>query len=159
VTFRSVPNPRTGPSYYVRPARASEGCLIRRRVWREGLDPTTLDWRRFVVAVTGDEQVVGFAQVKDLGRSVHEFGSLVVEPAWRGLGVGGTLVHALRARHGSPLYLLCGAHNVAYYRSFGFHTLPVEEMPRPLRRKWRIGNALARLVGRQVAAMGWGRLA
>jgi len=138
------------------PARRQDRWLILRRILGEGLDPTKLNWRRFVVAEDDEGRVVGFAQMKELGAGVREFGSLVVEPERRGQGVGGALIAHFLDTSPHPIYLLCGLHNVNYYRRFGFRRLQEEEMPAPLRRKWRRGRFFARLLKTDVAAMAIG---
>jgi N-acetylglutamate synthase-like GNAT family acetyltransferase len=140
-------------NFTIRPANQDEQWLIVRRILREGLDPTKLDWRRFVVAEARDGSILGFAQMKDLGQGVQEFGSLVVESHIRGQGVGGALLHFLVDGADKPVYLLCGERNVDYYRRFGFREIDAADMPVPLRRKWRAGNFFARRIGTRVAAM------
>jgi N-acetylglutamate synthase-like GNAT family acetyltransferase len=140
-------------SIKIRPARQPERWLIIRRILREGLDPTKLDWRRFVMAEGANGSVLGFAQMKDLGRGVQEFGSLIVEPHVRGLGIGAALLRHFAEVTPHPLYLLCGERNIGYYRRFGFRELNGDEMPVPLRRKWRTSNFFTRFLGSRVAAM------
>ncbi|MCB0114258.1 MAG: GNAT family N-acetyltransferase [Caldilineaceae bacterium] len=139
--------------FAIRPAARADRWLIIRRILREGLDPTKLDWRRFVVAQAADGEVLGIAQMKDLGDDVQEFGSLIVEPTARGQGVGAALIRHLVAPCETPIYLLCGERNVAYYLRLGFAEIQETEMPAPLRRKWRAGNFFARRLGSRVAAM------
>ncbi|MBI3960262.1 MAG: GNAT family N-acetyltransferase [Chloroflexi bacterium] len=138
----------------LRPARREERWLIVRRILREGLDPTKLDWRRFVMAEGPGGAILGFAQMKNLGEGVQEFGSLVVEPRNRGQGIGAALIAHFLAEFPRPVYLLCGVYNVRYYRRFGFRRLKeADEMPAPLRRKWQTGRFFARLFKADVAAM------
>ena len=142
----------------VRPARPQDAGLIRRWIWRERLDPTALKWPNFVVAVGEEGAVLGIAQMKRLGpreTPVRELGSLVVRPDVRGRGIGQALVRHLLQAHPAPIYLLCEGRNVSYYRQFGFREIEPEDMPSPLRRKWRLGHLFARLGGRRVAAMVW----
>lgn len=141
------------PNFTIRPAEQDERWLIVRRILRERLDPTKLDWHRFVVAEAENGSILGFAQMKDLGQGVQEFGSLVVESHVRGQGVGGALLHFLVGGADKAVYLLCGERNVDYYRRFGFREIDTTEMPVPLRRKWRAGNFFARRMGMRVAAM------
>jgi N-acetylglutamate synthase-like GNAT family acetyltransferase len=145
--------PSSSQAIKIRAARREERWLIIRRIFREGLDPTKLDWRRFVVAEGTDSAILGFAQMKDLGGGVQEFGSLVVEPHVRGQGIGRALLAHLIKVTPTPIYLLCAGKNVAYYRQFGFREIHADEMPVPLRRKWRTGNFFARMAGHSVAAM------
>lgn len=142
------------PEFFLRPARRDERWLIVRRVLREGLDPTKLDWRKFVMAESPDGAVLGFAQMKDWGDGVREFGSLVVEPEVRGQGIGGALLEHLLAAYPRPVYLFCGGHNVSYYLRFGFRRLKREsEIPGPLQRKWRVAGFFSRLFKANVALM------
>ncbi len=146
------------PQVTVRPARSQDAGLIRRWIWRERLDPTALKWPNFVLAVDGEGAVLGIAQMKRLGpreAPVRELGSLVVRPDVRGRGIGQVLVQHLLQAYPAPIYLLCEGRNVSYYRQFGFREIEPEDMPSPLRRKWRLGHLFARMVGRRVAAMVW----
>lgn len=142
------------PAVSLRPARQDERRLIIRRVLREGLDPTKLEWRKFVMAEAPDGAVLGFAQMKDWGDGVREFGSLVVEPEVRGQGIGGVLLEHFLAAYPRPIYLFCGGHNVSYYLRFGFRRLKREsEIPGPLQRKWRLASFFSRLFRANVALM------
>lgn len=138
----------------LRPARREERWLIARRILREGLDPTKLDWRRFVMAEGADGAILGFAQMKEFATGTREFGSLVVEPEVRGQGIGGALVAHFLAEFPRPIYLFCGLHNVSYYRRFGFRRLPADvELPEALQRKWRMARFFVRVFKVKVAAM------
>lgn len=138
----------------LRPARRDERWLIVRRVLRERLDPTKLEWQRFVMAEAADGQILGFAQMKDWGEGVQEFGSLVVEPEARGQGIGGKLLTHFVTEFPRPVYLFCGGHNVAYYLRFDFRRLKKEsEIPRPLQKKWRTAQFFSRLFKANVALM------
>lgn len=139
--------------FSIRPAQTSDRWLIIRRILREKLDPSKLDWQRFVVAESPIGEILGFAQMKNLGDGVQEFGSLVVESHLRGQGIGDALLHFLVDPAPKPVYLLCGANRVRYYRRFQFELLSEDKMPVPLQRKWRTGNFFARLFGQRVAAM------
>ena len=146
------------PSFRLRPARADEAKLIRQRILRERLDPTRLDWRKFVMAeglgADSPGKVLGFAQMKHLGGGVQEFGSLVVEPDQRRQGVGQALVHHFTGEFSKPIYLVCESRRVAYYSKFGFRVMddPLA-MPGGLRKKWRFGRTLGKLLGFRIEAM------
>lgn len=138
----------------LRPARRDERWLIVLRVLREGLDPTKLDWHKFVMAEAPGGAILGFAQMKDWGEGVREFGSLVVEPAARGQGIGGALLEHFLAAYPRPVYLFCGGHNVSYYLRFGFRRLKRnDEVPGPLQRKWRMAGFISRILRAHVALM------
>ncbi|MBX3049944.1 MAG: GNAT family N-acetyltransferase [Caldilineaceae bacterium] len=141
-------------SLCLRPASREERWLIVRRILREKLDPTKLDWRKFVVAEDANGAILGFAQMKDWGQGVREFGSLVVEAESRGQGIGGKLLAHFLDEFPRPVYLFCGGHNVAYYLRFGFRRLKQEyEIPGPLQHKWRMAQFFSRLFKANVALM------
>ena len=144
----------TRPAVSLRPARQDERWLIVRRVLHERLDPTKLKWQRFVMAEAADGAILGFAQMKDWGEGVREFGSLVVDPERRGQGIGGALITHFVDEFPHPIYLFCGGHNVSYYLRFGFRRLKRDsEIPGPLQQKWRTAQFLSRLLKANVALM------
>lgn len=152
--IRPEPSAEGQPSVSLRPARQEERWLIVRRILREGLDPTKLDWRRFVMAEGADGAILGFAQMKQFSTGEREFGSLVVEPEARGQGIGGKLLAHFLGTFPRPIYLFCGLHNVGYYRRFGFRLLPADvELPGDLQRKWRMARFFVRVFKVKVAAM------
>lgn len=147
--------PGTGNSVRLRAARPGDRWLILRRILREALDPTSIDWRRFVLAEREDGAVLGFAQIKCLPDNVLEFGSLVVEPFARRKGIGALLVRALVEPRSDPIYLLCAGRRETFYQRLQFERLESHEMPPALHRKWRIGSLFARFMGGSVVAMAY----
>ena len=151
-------DPEPVPTFHLRPARADEAKLIRQRILRERLDPTRLDWRKFVMAeVTGGADrgaILGFAQMKRLGGDVREFGSLVVEADQRRHGVGGALIRYFIQEFPKPIYLVCESRRVRYYTKFGFRVMDDPKiMPAGLRTKWRLGRLVGKLFGFRIEAM------
>jgi hypothetical protein len=72
----------------LRPGRADDKPAILRGIWREKLNPLSVDPTRFTVAERspgggGGTAVVGFGQVKPLGGEALELASLVVEDSER----------------------------------------------------------------------------
>jgi N-acetylglutamate synthase-like GNAT family acetyltransferase len=135
----------------IRRATAGDQSIIRWLVLREGLDPTTLRWRNFIVAQDATGAIAGIAQIKPY-RDCREFGSLVVQPAFRRQGVGALLVEHALAGEAGEVHLLCGIHRVPYYRKFGFVEIPRDEAPLTLRRKLGLAR-LFRVFGVRVACM------
>ena len=111
----------------LRRATEDDQRIIRRMVTSECLNPRDVHWQNFLIAES-DDRIVGIGQIR-LHGTIKELGSLVVAPEMRGQGVGAALVRALEARAGLPLYLMCGAHNVAYYTRLGYRDLPDAERP------------------------------
>ena len=130
----------------VEPDKATLRALIR----QENLDPTSLNWRRFLV-VEIDGQIAGIGQVKEYP-GCQELGSLVTLPEYRGRGIATALISALEARAGRPLYLLCQDKMERYYNRFGYQTIPWREAPAPLKVKLA-ASWLFRLVGVRVLVM------
>jgi N-acetylglutamate synthase-like GNAT family acetyltransferase len=130
----------------IRKATCSDAPIIRKMVILAGLNPTRLDWRRFITAVDQDGNVVGFVQHKPHKDGSIELASLVVDEDWRGRGVGRTLIEALVADQDGPLYLMCRTELGEFYQKFGFEALILDQMPRHFRR-------IARLMGKRLLVM------
>jgi amino-acid N-acetyltransferase len=136
--------------YSIRPAIEADAPTIRRMVMAERLDPTSLDWRHFLVAER-DRQIVGIGQIKDYP-GAQELGSLVVLPAYRGQGIAAALIAALEARAGRPLYLLCQDKMTTYYAQFGYRTIAWLDAPVILKLKL-LPTLLFRLFGVRIRVM------
>ncbi len=130
---------------YLRAATADDQPVIQRLIRDARLNPFGIDWPRFIMAERHG-QIVGAAQIKLLDGGVPELASLVVLPTQQSSGIGAALVWTLIERSPGPIYLRCASHNEGYYRRFGFVTLPLEQMPPPLRRAYHIGDAAIRLI-------------
>ena len=130
----------------LRPAAAADASTIRSMILREGLDPSTLDWRNFIVACDDAKgkgsEIVGMAQIKPYA-DCREFGSLAVKPSHRERGIGGMLIRALAAKEPGDVWLLCRDARVPYYAKFGFALMSHRDAPKTLQKKLR----LARLFG------------
>lgn len=136
----------------IRPARAGDGWRIRFLVLSAWLDPTGIEPSRFHV-VEREGKVIACGQLRPFADAL-ELGSLVVDPAWRGQGLGTWLTRYLIDRAGSgampeafrPLYLEClGSKLVNFYSRFGFVPVAIGELPPLIARKFRTTAAIARL--------------
>ena len=140
--------------FQLRPARKEDAAAIRRLIYQVGINPTGLDWRRFVLAVDPHDRMAGCAQVKPHRDGTRELASLAVQPAYRGQGVARRLIEHLLARTPSPLYLTCRSTLQPFYEKFGFQVVSPQELPPYFRRIAR----LAALFGRGLASPGGLRL-
>jgi predicted N-acetyltransferase YhbS len=117
----------------IRPATADDQYAITAIVRAALINPSDLDWRRFLLAQWGQD-VIGVGQVKPHNDGSRELASIAVVPEWQGQGVGGAIIRALLARESSPLYLMCNAHRESFYERFGFRRLGGAALPPYFRR-------------------------
>lgn len=134
--------------YVLRPAREPESARIRGLIRLVGINPTGLDWRRFVVAVNDRDEIVGCGQVKPHGREILELASVAVYPEHHGKGVARAIIEHLLANSPRPLYLMCESSLGPLYEKFGFRGIPYEEMPRYFQRISKLAGMVTVLAHR-----------
>jgi amino-acid N-acetyltransferase len=120
----------------IRPATLADDTAIKEMVRAERLDPTSLKWENFLVAVA-DERIVGIGQLRQHG-GCQELGSLVTLPEYRGQGVASQLMAALEARASRPLYLFCPDYRESFYEQHGYVRVNRRDMPRCLGFKGKV---------------------
>ena len=120
--------------YEVRQAMESESAQIKDLIHLVGINPTGLDWRRFLVAVNESGQVIGCGQIKPHGADILELASIAVQPEFQGQGIARRIIEALLAQTPRPVYLMCIEHNGPMYETFGFVPIDGDEMPKYFRR-------------------------
>ena len=119
----------TLPAITLRSATRDDAPVIRRLVRQARINPFSLDWRRFLLAVEADGAIAGCIQVKPHADGTREMASLVVAPGRQGRGIARILIEAIQAEHPRPLYLTCRGVLQPLYRKFGFRSLQKSEMP------------------------------
>jgi N-acetylglutamate synthase-like GNAT family acetyltransferase len=134
--------------YTLRPARESESGQIRDLIHLTGINPMGLDWKRFVVAVDDQDEMIGCGQLKPHGRDILELASLAVYPQFRGKGVARALIEHLLANSPRPLYLMCESSLGPLYEKFGFRGLEYDEMPRYFQRISKLAGIVTTLARR-----------
>ena len=142
-----------------RAATAADSTAIRALIFRVGINPRDLDWRRFLIAVDRQGKLVGCGQVKPHPDGSRELASIAVRRRWRGRGVASEIIQRLTAEAGPPLWLMCRGNLAEFYMRFGFTSVEDEgRMPRYFRRIHRLATAAARLLpgGSGMAVMAWG---
>ena len=117
----------------IRPASADDQFVITMIVRAARINPSDLDWQRFLLAQWGQD-IVGVGQVKPHEDGSREVASIAVVPEWQGHGVGSALIRALLSRETGPLHLMCDADREHYYERFGFRRLERAAMPPYFRR-------------------------
>ena len=135
-------------AFTIRPALETESGLIKDLVYSTGINPMGLDWKRFVVAVNAQEQVLGIGQIKPHGGDVLELASIAVFPEYRGQGVARAIIEHLVKDSPRPLYLMCQSSLGPLYEKFGFRGLTYEEMPRYFQRISKLAGIVTTLAHR-----------
>ena len=108
------------------------------------INPTGLDWRRFVVAVSAGGEIVGCGQIKPQG-DLRVLASIAVLPGWREQGVARAIIEHLLDAHTGTLYLTCREQLGSFYVKFGFTVLDEANIPAHFRRMSRFVRLLRRL--------------
>jgi N-acetylglutamate synthase-like GNAT family acetyltransferase len=144
-------------SYIIRKATREDAAFIRRLIWRVGINPLGLDWRRFVVAVHEHGVRIGCAQVKSHKDGSLELASVAVVPLYRHQGVAEMMIREILKNQNPPIYLTCRSSLVSFYERFGFtELLELETMPAYFRKVKRVFNWLEkRKRVERLAVMSW----
>jgi N-acetylglutamate synthase-like GNAT family acetyltransferase len=112
------------------------------------INPTGLDWQRFLVVVSPDGELLGCGQIKLHGDGSRELASIAVQEQFRGMGIARVVIEALLGQDSRrPLYLMCRARLGTLYSKFGFHAIEMDDMPpyfRKIKQVERIFNSKTR---------------
>ena len=128
--------------FLLRAATKEDAAPIRDLVNRVQINPTGLDWHRFVLAVDDSGRMLGCGQLKPHGTKIVELASIAVEPGHRRQGIARAIIEHLLSVSGRPLYLTCRAKLGPFYEQWGFHALGMDEMPPYYRRLARFVRTL-----------------
>jgi N-acetylglutamate synthase-like GNAT family acetyltransferase len=119
----------------IRPAVPEDFPSIRALIHVVKINPTDLDWHRFLVAVTQENKLLGCGQIKPHYDGSLELASIAVQELARGHGVARAVIQELLLREKTrPLYLMCRARLESLYVKFGFHAIGLSDMPPYFRR-------------------------
>src|SRR5512144_929950 len=133
----------------LRPARETDAASIRDLIHLVGINPMGLDWKRFVVAVNGQDEMIGCGQLKPHGPGILELASIAVYPEHQGKGIARAIVEHLLKNSPRPLYLMCQSSLGPFYEKFGFRAISYEEMPRYFQRMSRLAGLVTSLARSQ----------
>ena len=132
--------------FYLTPALEADFPSIRGLIHETGINPTGLDWRRFIIAKTVEgDTFIGCGQLKPHGDGTTELASIATSPAWRKQGVASAIIQKLMADGPRPLYLTCLSHNGPFYEKFGFRRLAPDELPKYFRRLNKFSGVVYKL--------------
>jgi N-acetylglutamate synthase-like GNAT family acetyltransferase len=116
--------------YTIRPATQKDFPAIRALIHAVQINPMGLDWRRFLVAMSPQEELLACGQIKLHSDGSRELASIAVREQARGRGLARAIIETLLARERQrPLYLMCRARLGPLYAKFGFQAVEAQEMP------------------------------
>ena len=147
----------TSDAFSLRPAAEEDSPAIHDLIREGQINPTGLDWRRFLLAVTDEGEVIGCGQIKPHQDGSQELASIAVTKTWRGKGVARAVIEALVQDHDGPLYLVCQSSLGVMYEKFGFKPLDESEMPKYFRRLSKIAAFIVPLRKRGETLLVMGR--
>ncbi|MBL8090530.1 MAG: GNAT family N-acetyltransferase [Anaerolineales bacterium] len=121
-------------NFEIRLALESESTQIKDLIHLVGINPSGLDWKRFVVAVNDGGKVIACGQIKPHSGDILELASIGTHPDYERKGIASAIVTELLKTPTRPLYLMCMEHNGSFYEKFGFRSIDEDEMPKYFRR-------------------------
>lgn len=133
------------PAFSIQPAQERHAAAIHSLVRASGINPTGLDWPRFLVALTPQDELIGCVQIKPHHDGSRELASLAVQPQWQGRGVARAVIEAMLKGQSGELYLMCQSHLGPLYEKFGFSAISEKEMPTYFRRISKLAGVIVKL--------------
>lgn len=139
-------------AFMIRRACERDQSAITALVHSERLNPSDLDWQRFIVA-TDSAGLLGAVQLRLHSDHSRELGSLVVRRGARGRGIASRLIDTLLAPIATRVLMITGVAFASHYQRWGFQPIDPLIAPSPVRRNYYlgrfIGGALSLLAGRR----------
>ncbi len=132
-------------NYSLRPATADDATTIRQIIRKMNLNPLSLHWQHFTLAVDQAGNVIGCGQIKHHADGSSELASIAVLPEWRGKGIARKIITSLLAQHPGSLYLTCRRAMVPMYQKFGFEVIQADGMTPYFHRLSRVVNFFSKL--------------
>ena len=126
-------------NYFIQPATQNDFPAIRALIHAVHINPTGLNWQRFMVARSYDGEILGCGQIKRHTDGSLELASIAVREQDRGRGIARAVIERLLAGEDQrPLYLICRARLGILYERFGFRKIYFIEVPKYFQRLSRI---------------------
>ena len=116
--------------------RAAEGDFpaIHRLIDKVQINPSELDWHRFIGAYDASGKLLGCGQLKPHGPAIVELASIAVEPEARHQGIASAIIEFLLKESPRPVYLVCMPEMGSFYEKWGFRALERGAVPPYYRR-------------------------
>jgi N-acetylglutamate synthase-like GNAT family acetyltransferase len=129
----------------IRNARKRDIDNIKELIIRSKLNPTSLDWRNFLIAESFEGDFVGCGQIKSHADGSKELASLAVREPYRGQGIGKSLIEVLISQNPETLHLMCQSSMGSLYEIYDFEIIETNEMPTYFRRVSQLPGVLGNL--------------
>jgi N-acetylglutamate synthase-like GNAT family acetyltransferase len=129
----------------IRPAEASDQEAIHKLIRQVRINPTGLDWERFLVAIDEGGKVTGCGQIKVHADSSRELASIAVKPEHRHQGIASALIEQLLAQSTGEIYLMCRSSLGPFYEKFGFQSVEGDDLPQYFKKMKRLARLLKSL--------------
>ena len=110
----------------LRPAQEKDWPWLNAFCYSEGMDNLP-SLENVTVAADGDDDAVGFIRIAFSPEGVAHVNPVVVNPNWRGFGLGRILTENALATYGE-LRLVARGSAVPFYRALGFEEVPWEDI-------------------------------
>jgi N-acetylglutamate synthase-like GNAT family acetyltransferase len=131
--------------YTFRHATPADSRAIRKLIYHVGINPMSLNWRRFLVVIDENKCLIGCGQIKPHGDGTRELASIAVVPERQGQGIGTQIITRLLQEEPLPLYLTCRSTTGPYYYRFGFQKLSPADLPPYFQRILSLANIVSSL--------------
>ena len=128
--------------YLLRPATEKDIPFIKGLIHEVRINPTGLDWRRFIVAETISGKFAGCGQIKPHPDGSLELASIAVVPSERKKGLASKIIRSLLNEASRPIYLTCRGQLGPFYQKFGFRIAGEDELPGYFRRIRRLADVV-----------------
>ena len=132
--------------FTLRPAREADAKPIKDLIHLVDINPTGLDWKRFVVVMNTEDSLIGCGQLKPHGGDILEMASIAVRPEYQGRGIARKIIEHLLKESPRPLYLMCLSSNGPLYEKFGFRAIEYPDMPRYFQRMTKLASLAEYLI-------------
>jgi len=130
--------------FTIRPAVRDDFPGIRSLINTVHINPTGLDWRRFLVAISWQKELLACGQIKYHADGSRELASIAVCERARGKGIARAIIRDLLVKERTrPIYLMCRARLEVFYGKFEFRIVTMEAMPPYFRRISRISRFIS----------------
>jgi len=126
--------------YILRPALETDFTAIKALIHETGINPTGLDWHRFIVVELPAGGIAGCGQLKPHSDGTIEMASIAVVPSVRGQGLARLIIQKLISDAPRPLYLTCRSQLGSFYEKFGFRPVQGNDLPTYFRRISRVAG-------------------